>query len=94
MNNYMNRVWISNKLFSVRLEFVNILVGWETVILNCLHGLVLKKACVNFNNNDNTCFEYSVKCGWHDIHTQTSPQGMSHYRDDNYEYLPMYHTYL
>ena len=33
----------------------------------------VKKACVNTNNDDNKCFEYSVKCGWYDIHTKTNP---------------------
>ena len=49
----------------------------------------VKKACVNINNNDNKCFEYSVKCGWYDIHTKTNPQIMSHYKDENFKDLPM-----
>ena len=49
----------------------------------------VKKACVNINNNDNKCFEYSVKCGWYDIHTKTNPQRMSHYKDENFKDLPM-----
>ena len=31
-----------------------------------------KKACVNINSNGNTCFEYSVKCGWYNIYTKTN----------------------
>ena len=41
-----------------------------------------KKACVNTNNDDNNCFEYSVKCGWYNTHAKTKPQRFGHYNDD------------
>jgi len=34
----------------------------------------VKRACVNINKDDTTWFEYSVKCGWYDMHTKTNPQ--------------------
>ena len=43
----------------------------------------VNKACVNINNDDNKCFEYSVKCGWYNIHAKTNPQRLGHYNDDN-----------
>ena len=53
----------------------------------------VKKACVNINNNGNKCFEYSVKCGWYDIHTKTYPQSVNHYKDVIFKDLPMSQTY-
>ena len=44
----------------------------------------VKKACVNINNDDNKCFEYSVKYGWYDTHTKTNPQIINYYKDENF----------
>ena len=52
----------------------------------------VKKACVNINNNGNKWFEYSVKCGWYDIHTKTNPQRISYYKDENFNNLSMSET--
>ena len=51
-----------------------------------------KKACVNINNDENTCFEYSVKCGWYNIHAKTNPQRLGHYNDDNLEIASVHLT--
>ena len=71
---------------------MKILYGEEEAILICLHGLALKIACVNINNNGNKWFEYSVKCGWYDIHTNTNPQRISYYKDENFNNLSMSET--
>ena len=42
----------------------------------------VEKACVNINNDDNECFEYSVKRGWYDTHTKTNPQIISYYKEN------------
>ena len=44
---------------------------------------------VNIDNNDNTCFEYSVKCCWYNIHTKTNPQRLGHHNDENFKNLPL-----
>ena len=63
-------------------------IWWGKSYIDLPSWVTVKKACVNINNNDNKCFECSVKCGWYDIHTKTNPQRMSHYTDDNFKDLP------
>ena len=52
--------------------------------IDLLQWISVKKACVNINNDDNKCFEYSVKCGWYNTHAKTNPQRLGHYNDDNF----------
>ena len=82
MLNYMNQVWNQTKLFNMKQVLVNI-YGEENVI-DLPSRISVKKACVNVSNDDNKCFEYSVKCGWYDLHTETNPQRISYYKDDNF----------
>jgi len=56
--------------------------------------ITVTKACVNINNDDNKCFEYSVKCGWYDTHTKTNPQRTSSYKDENFINLQTSEKYL
>ena len=47
---------------------------WRGKIYNDLPQWIrIKKACVNISNDDNKCVEYSVKCGWYNIHAKTNP---------------------
>ena len=46
---------------------------------------------MNISNEDEECFQYSVKRGWYDIHTNTNPQRISHYKDESFN-LPMSET--
>ena len=70
---------------------MDILFGEEEAI-DLPSRVGVKKACVNMNNNDNKCFEYSVKCGWYDIHTKTNPQRLSYYKDENFKNSPISET--
>ena len=39
-----------------------------------------KKACINIKNNDELCFNYSVQCGFYEIHKKDHPCDMYHYK--------------
>ena len=44
--------------------------GEDEVYIDLPSWASVKKACVNSNNDDNKCFDYSVKRGWYDIHKE------------------------
>ena len=43
-----------------------------------------KKACLNIQNYDSTCFMYAVQCGVYEIYKKPHPERKSHYDNDKF----------
>ena len=44
-----------------------------------------KKACVNIQSDDNTCFMYVVQCGVYEIYNKPHPERKTHYDNDKFK---------
>ena len=75
---------VLSKIYKNTFDYDKHIIQQEQVVtLNYLNGFHQNKACININNDDNTCFKYCVQCSVFNIYEKDNPEIIRHYNKLN-----------